>query len=150
MDCTATLTCEEAGKIPIDTFTATGNSVPKGTAVIATGALPENAVCECTENPSMAVTKNCAPKAVLIPGTITLTGTITNTGNVALSNVAVTDSTALAVTCPKTTLAIGESMQCTAAVACEQAGAIPIDTFTATATNPCRRSGNRFGHTACQ
>ncbi len=39
---------------------------------------------------------------------------VTNTGNIALSNVAVTDNKGVAVTCPKTTLAVGESMTCTA------------------------------------
>jgi probable HAF family extracellular repeat protein len=38
---------------------------------------------------------------------------VTNTGNVALSDVAVTDDQGVVVTCPKTTLAIGETMTCT-------------------------------------
>ncbi len=39
---------------------------------------------------------------------------VTNNGNAALSNVAVTDDRGLTVTCPKTTLAVGEQMTCTA------------------------------------
>ena len=39
---------------------------------------------------------------------------VTNNGNVALSEVAVTDDRGVAVTCPKTTLAVGENMTCTA------------------------------------
>jgi hypothetical protein len=39
---------------------------------------------------------------------------VTNTGNIALSNVAVTDNKGVTVTCPQTTLAVGESMTCEA------------------------------------
>ncbi|NLF03197.1 MAG: hypothetical protein GX601_19710, partial [Anaerolineales bacterium] len=38
---------------------------------------------------------------------------VTNTGNVPLSDVVVTDDQGVSVTCPKTTLAVGESMTCT-------------------------------------
>ncbi|MGH9118661.1 MAG: DUF7507 domain-containing protein [Acidimicrobiales bacterium] len=40
--------------------------------------------------------------------------TVSNTGNTALTGVAVTDSEGVVVTCPQTTLAVGESMPCTA------------------------------------
>jgi hypothetical protein len=39
---------------------------------------------------------------------------VTNTGDVPLSNVAVTDSKGVTVSCPKTTLGVGETMTCTA------------------------------------
>lgn len=39
---------------------------------------------------------------------------VTNNGDVALSEVAVTDNRGVTVTCPKTTLAVGEQMTCTA------------------------------------
>jgi hypothetical protein len=39
---------------------------------------------------------------------------VTNTGNVTLSSLAVTDNKGVTVTCPKTALAVGESMTCTA------------------------------------
>jgi uncharacterized repeat protein (TIGR01451 family) len=51
---------------------------------------------------------------VLFGATVTWKYYVTNTGNVALSNVTVTDSKGVTVTCPKTTLAVGESMTCTA------------------------------------
>jgi hypothetical protein len=40
---------------------------------------------------------------------------VTNTGNSPLANVAVVDDRGVAVTCPKTTLAVGETMTCVAA-----------------------------------
>jgi uncharacterized repeat protein (TIGR01451 family) len=51
---------------------------------------------------------------VLINGAVTWKYYVTNTGNVVLNNVTVTDNKGVAVTCPKTTLAVGESMTCTA------------------------------------
>lgn len=47
-------------------------------------------------------------------GTVTWTYVVTNTGDVPLTNVTVTDNQGVAVTCPKDTLAVGESMLCTA------------------------------------
>ena len=41
--------------------------------------------------------------------------TVSNAGDVPLSNVSVTDNKGVTVTCPKTTLAVGESMDCSAA-----------------------------------
>jgi uncharacterized repeat protein (TIGR01451 family) len=46
--------------------------------------------------------------------TVQWTFVVTNTGDVALSEVVVTDDRASAVTCPKSTLASGESMTCSA------------------------------------
>jgi uncharacterized repeat protein (TIGR01451 family) len=54
-------------------------------------------------------------RTILTGETIGWKYTVVNTGNVALSNVTVTDSQAgVTVSCPKTTLADGESMACTA------------------------------------
>ncbi len=60
----------------------------------------------------------------LLPGAaVTWSYRVTNTGDVALSNVAVTDDRGVAVSCPKTTLAVGESMTCTGSgVAADLAG----------------------------
>jgi hypothetical protein len=55
------------------------------------------------------------PYPVLVIGAPVLwTYVVTNTGDAALANVAVTDSEGWTVTCPKTVLAAGESMICTA------------------------------------
>ncbi|MCI0440522.1 MAG: hypothetical protein L0177_15525 [Chloroflexi bacterium] len=57
-----------------------------------------------------------SPTGPFIPvgGAVNWTYVVTNTGNVPLSNVAVTDDQGVVVTCPKDTLAVGESMTCTA------------------------------------
>ncbi|WP_305046482.1 DUF7507 domain-containing protein, partial [Geoalkalibacter sp.] len=51
---------------------------------------------------------------VAVGSPISWTYVVTNTGNVDLINVMVTDDQGVAVTCPKTTLVVGESMTCTA------------------------------------
>ena len=51
---------------------------------------------------------------VPVGGAVTWTYQVTNTGSLPLTNVAVGDSDIGAVTCPKNTLAIGESMTCSA------------------------------------
>ncbi|MFT3892848.1 MAG: hypothetical protein QM730_14545 [Anaerolineales bacterium] len=72
-------------------------------------------------DPQLTILKVTVDDATSGDGLNILTGeaiswkyTVTNTGNVTLSNVSVTDSKGVAVTCPKTSLAIGESMDCTA------------------------------------
>lgn len=52
--------------------------------------------------------------AVELGATLTWSFVVTNVGDVPLSNVAVTDPAFPALTCPKTSLAVGESMTCTA------------------------------------
>ncbi|NJM40158.1 MAG: hypothetical protein HC853_05035, partial [Anaerolineae bacterium] len=51
---------------------------------------------------------------LLIGSAVTWTFIITNTGNVPLQDVVLTDNRIGAITCPKTTLAVGETMTCTA------------------------------------
>ncbi len=55
------------------------------------------------------------PTGPIIPvgDAVAWTYVVTNTGNVPLSNVTVTDNQGVVVSCPKTTLAPGESMNCT-------------------------------------
>jgi uncharacterized repeat protein (TIGR01451 family) len=73
-------------------------------------------------DPQIAVVKTTADDygnegdgIAILPGeTVTWKYLVTNVGNVPLSNVVVTDSQGVTVTCPKTTLAVGESMLCTA------------------------------------
>jgi len=57
---------------------------------------------------------DAAPGPQLFQGDlVTWTYVVTNTGNVDLVNVAIVDDVEGAVTCPKTTLAVGEAMTCT-------------------------------------
>ena len=50
---------------------------------------------------------------IMVGDPVAWTYLVTNTGNVALSAVSVTDDQGVVVTCPKTTLAVEESMTCT-------------------------------------
>ena len=61
-------------------------------------------------------TDNDLAPGINIPvgGAVAWTYDVKNTGNVTLTNVAVTDSKGVVVTCPKATLAVGETMTCTA------------------------------------
>lgn len=62
------------------------------------------------------VDADAAPGLEILAGSPLLwSHVVTNTGDVALTSVAVTDDLGLAVACPKTSLAPGESMTCTAA-----------------------------------
>lgn len=51
---------------------------------------------------------------IVIGNPVNWTYAVTNTGDVALSNVSVTDDQGVTVSCPKTSLDVGESMTCTA------------------------------------
>jgi uncharacterized repeat protein (TIGR01451 family) len=86
--------------------------------------------------------------AVSAPGPYILVGQpvtwrymVTNTGNIALNNITVTDDKGVTVTCPKTALAVNESMDCTA-------GGIAIaGQYTNTGTvqaHPITESGNSY------
>ena len=66
--------------------------------------------------PSMTLDKrtNGSDNPLIAVGdTVTWTYQVTNTGNVAIDELTVVDNQGVAVTCPKTTLAIGESITCT-------------------------------------
>jgi hypothetical protein len=72
--------------------------------------------------------------SIAVGSPITWSYIVTNTGKVTLSNVQVTDDKVSPITCPKTTLAPGESMTCTAngvAAACQH-----MNTATAAGTPP--------------
>jgi uncharacterized repeat protein (TIGR01451 family) len=50
------------------------------------------APCLVTENPCIAVTKNCNPPVVQAGGVVTFSGVVTNCGDIALTNVVLTDT----------------------------------------------------------
>jgi uncharacterized repeat protein (TIGR01451 family) len=101
-------------------FTASANQF--------SGTAPADSIVTCTMvnriPPAPAVTiqkltngadANTAPGPFIhIGDPITWTYDVTNTGNTTLSSVAVTDDQGVAVSCPQTTLAVGEDMTCTA------------------------------------
>jgi LPXTG-site transpeptidase (sortase) family protein len=68
---------------------------------------------------------------VMIGDPVAWTYVVTNTGNVALTNVTVTDDQGVTVTCPQTTLAVAESMTCTASGTAQLGQYANIGTVTA-------------------
>ncbi|HEX5717842.1 MAG TPA: hypothetical protein VF179_16915 [Thermoanaerobaculia bacterium] len=129
-----------------ESMTCTGNGTAQSGQYSATGTANGNGPCgqsvsdsdpvhyygKTTENPGIKIVKktngqdaNTAPgPEVSVGSTVTWTYIVTNIGDVALSNVKVTDDKGVAVSCPKTTLAVGESMTCTGsgkAQACQYA-----------------------------
>lgn len=58
---------------------------------------------------------NSGDAVQILPGDpVTWTYVVTNTGNMPLQNILVTDDQGVSVSCPNTTLDVGESMECTA------------------------------------
>ncbi len=76
---------------------------------------PDQAKVIAQRHPAIKITKSAMPTRFDAPGqTITYTYRVTNTGNVTLHDVTVDDSNLGKIDCPKTTLAPGEMMTCTA------------------------------------
>jgi len=98
-----------------------GNGFPEQVLYDITGECPGLPLYEQPGNPAIDIEKATdGADADTPPGpTITVgdpvawTYVVTNTGDVALSAVSVMDDQGVTVTCPKTTLAVGESMTCT-------------------------------------
>jgi uncharacterized repeat protein (TIGR01451 family) len=96
--------------------------------ICRTGDAPVNASAQdsaylvCTGTPSIDIQKATngqdadSPTGPTIPvgSPVTWTYAVTNNGQLPLSNVAVSDSDLGAITCPKSTLAVAESMNCSA------------------------------------
>jgi uncharacterized repeat protein (TIGR01451 family) len=75
------------------------------------------------QNPAISIDKrtNGTDAGTYLVGTaIEWTYKVTNSGNVTLHNVTVTDDQGVTVTCPQGTLAVGESMTCTASGIAEE------------------------------
>jgi uncharacterized repeat protein (TIGR01451 family) len=133
-----------------------GSGGASGVAAGATANITMTAggsvLCTFTNSkPAIQVVKTAGTAAdgaefVTPPGNVTYTYVVTNTGPVALSNVKVRDDNGTPAntaddfdaTCPKTTLAAGESMTCTATVA------VPA---TANRTNIATATGTSAGGT---
>ncbi|MEV5570542.1 hypothetical protein AB0L06_10850 [Spirillospora sp. NPDC052269] len=115
-DCSATYTTTQAD---VDAGSITNSATAQGTP--PTGgpidSPPSDVTISAAANPAITVEKSASPMTYSAPGqTITYQYNVTNTGNVTLDNVGITDdlpgvSTA---TCPSTTLAPGQSTNCSA------------------------------------
>jgi predicted secreted protein len=96
----------------------TGNP-PSGSPVSSSD--PSHYYGKTTPNPRIKIKKatngedaDAAPgPKIPVGGAVTWTYVVTNNGDVALTGVQVTDNKGVAVSCPKTSLAVGESMTCT-------------------------------------
>jgi hypothetical protein len=127
------ITCPKTSLAPEESMTCTGS----GTAVagqyrnvgIATGQPPCGSIVSASDpshyygrTPGIGIEKlingqeaDAPPYPTLHVGDpILWTFVVTNTGDIALTQVTVTDNQGVAVSCPKTTLAAGESMTCVA------------------------------------
>jgi hypothetical protein len=138
------VSCPKTSLQPGESMTCTGNGTAQEGQYKNVGAVTGQPSCgnpvsdddpshyfgKKAENPAIKIVKktngedaNTAPgPEIKVGSTVTWTYIVTNTGDVALSNVKVTDDKGVAVSCPKTTLAAGESMTCSGsgkAVACQ-------------------------------
>ncbi|SDO68249.1 conserved repeat domain-containing protein [Nakamurella panacisegetis] len=123
---TATVTGNLSAGMASCTVTVTVTSNTAGTYtngpgnVTESGLNPPGSSSVTFSNPSLAIVKHAAVTDVNGDGltdagdTIAYTFTVTNTGDVAMSNIAVADAKAGAVTCPTGPLAVGASTTCTA------------------------------------
>ena len=141
MECTASLAAPAAGVQHTNTGSVEGTS-PQNVRV--TDSDPANA--NVASVPAITIVKkingsdaNTAPGVTVPAGsTMAITYEVTNNGNVALSDVAVTDDkvAASAITCPKATLTVGESMTCTASLPAPAAGVQHTNVGTVEGTDP--------------
>ncbi|MBI4789846.1 MAG: hypothetical protein HY782_22665 [Chloroflexi bacterium] len=113
------ITCTASGKAIAGAYKNTGTVTGEYSGTTVTANDPAHYF---GANPAIAIKKTVnGEDANAAPGTNVLFGSavnwayiVTNTGNVALANVKVTDDKLVAVTCPQTTLGVGESITCTA------------------------------------
>ncbi|MBO0829006.1 MAG: hypothetical protein J2P24_14630, partial [Streptosporangiales bacterium] len=138
MDCTATYTTQQSDVVAGDihnTADVTGTA-PDGSTVTD----DDDATVTLTPKPDISVVKTASATSFTEAGKeITYTYRVTNTGNVPLTDVRVTDDKAGMATCPQTTLAVGEHMDCTATyttTAADVAAGRVTNVGTATGTGP--------------
>ncbi len=126
--CTATYTVSQAD---IDNGSINDSAVATATSPIGATVTsdPATATVTATQTAAIAIAKTANPTTVTGAGQhVTYTFTVTNTGNVTLSGVSVSDTQAppagtlnAAPSCPLTTLAPGDSTNCTATYTVTQA-----------------------------
>jgi len=157
MTCTAS-GIAEAG-LDCDTGTVVGTS-PQTTTVTSS-----DSACYLGNTASIAIEKKTngidadtpSGPEITAGATVNWTYVVTNTGEVQLTAVSVTDNRGVAVTCPKTALAPGESMTCTASGTATTGQYSNIGTATGTptggspitATDPSHYIGVSAGNQGC-
>ena len=128
------VSCPKTSLAAGESMTCTGSGTAQAGQYSAVGTATGNSACGNQvsdddpvhyygkgENPHLKIVKktngedaNTAPgPQIAVGSTVTWTYIVTNDGDVALSSVQVTDDKGVAVSCPKTSLAVGESMTCT-------------------------------------
>jgi VCBS repeat-containing protein len=117
---TESMTCTGSGTAIAGQYHNTGTAT--GTPPVGTVVTGQNAAYYYGLAPRIAIRKmvngqdaNTPPgPSILIGSTVSWTYTVTDTGDVTVTQVSVIDDRGVAVTCPKTVLAAGETMTCTA------------------------------------
>jgi len=157
------MTCTASGiadpGLECDTGTATGTS-PQTTTVTSS-----DSACYRGNTASIAIEKRTngidadtppGPQ-ITVGAAVQWTYLVTNTGEVPLTSVSVTDNRGVAVSCPKSTLASGESMTCTASGTTTAgqysnigtATGTPADGSPVTASDPSHYIGVTVGDQGC-
>jgi hypothetical protein len=92
-----------------------GDKVPASpTQVFDANCQPSGPAVQLVKSTNGEDANEAPGPTVTVGNTVTWTYVVRNTGTVALTNVAVTDDRGVSVACPGTTLAVGQSMTCTA------------------------------------
>jgi hypothetical protein len=118
------MTCTATGTAKAKNYRNVGTAVgtpPQGPPVRDEDPSHYNTPDPTVEHPSLHIEKatnghdaDVAPGPELAVGdAVTWTYVVTNTGDVTLSNIEVTDDQGVSVSCPKSTLEVGQSMTCT-------------------------------------
>ena len=141
MTCTAGLSAPAAGVNHVNTGTATGRPVDPTLGLLGTAVTDTDIATAVGATPGIFVVKminaddaNSAPGVSVAPGArMDITFDVTNTAGVVLTNVQITDDkvAGTAISCPKTVLAIGESMTCVAVLTAPAAAVQHTNTVTA-------------------
>ncbi len=113
MTCTASGTAMPGQYSNIGTATATGSTVTDSDPSHYFGAVDEDAQIDLEKLTNSQDADLPPGPSIPVGDSVTWTYKVTNTGDVSLSGIVVSDDRGVAVSCPKTTLAPGESMDCT-------------------------------------
>jgi hypothetical protein len=112
-----------------------GDKVPASTAMVFDqNCQPSGPAVEIVKSTNGEDANQAPGPTVTVGNTVTWTYVVKNVGTVALSNVVVTDDRGVSVTCPGTTLAVGQSITCTATGVAVQGQYRNVGTVTASSS----------------